>query len=90
MRPRTRLTTPGGQEPEATGRPIGGPRELYSHGFAVPTEPGFPARWPWISAAFVAALLIIVLVWIFSQVAGVEGQDPSLGEIPSEAAAPDG
>ncbi len=88
MRPRTRLTTPGGQEPETIVTGIGGPRELYSHGFALPIEPRLPARWPWV-AAFVAALLIGTLIYLLSLFAGVEGQDPSLGEIPSEAAGAD-
>lgn len=89
MRPRTRLTTPGGQEPETIVRGGGGARELYSHGFALPNEPRLPARWPWVAVTFVAALLIGTLVYLLSLVAGVGEQDPSLGERPSEAAVAD-
>ncbi len=89
MRIRTRLATPRGQEPEATGRRVGGARELYSRGFAVPTEPAFPSRWAWFSAGLLATLLVVALIYLVSQVAGVEEQDPSLGEIPSESAVAD-
>ncbi len=89
MRIRTRLATPRGQEPEPIGRRVGGPRELYSRGFAVPTEPGFPSRWAWFWAGLLAALLVVALIYLVSQVAGVEEQDPSVGEIPSESAAAD-
>ncbi len=89
MRPRTRLTTPGGLEPEASGRSADGARELYSHGFAIPTEPGLPARWPWVLAAVVAVLLISAFIYLFLQAAGLEEQDPSLGETPNEVPAVD-
>lgn len=84
MRPRTRLTSPDGQEPEALGSRRRGSPELYSNGFAIPAEPGLPARWPWVSAALAAALLIVALFYVLLAVAGVEEQDPSLGEIHSE------
>ncbi len=86
MRPRTRLTTPDGQEPEAFVRGTFGAEEFYSHGFAMPIEPRIPARWPWVAGAVTAAVLLAVLTYSLLAVVGVEEQDPSLGEIPSEAA----
>ncbi len=89
MRIRTRLATPRGQEPETVGRRVGGPRELYSRGFAMPAEPRFRTRWAWFSAGLLAALLVVALTYLLSQVAGVEEQDPSLGGNPSESAVAD-
>ncbi len=84
MRIRTRLATPRGQEPETTGRRVGGRRELYSRGFAMPAEPGFPTRWAWFSAGLLAALLVAALTYLLSQVAGVQEQDLYLVGNPRE------
>ncbi len=89
MRPRTRLTTPGGQEPEAYVRRTVGAEELYSRGFALPTEPRIPARWPLVVAIVAATVLLTALIYLLQPVVGVEEQDPSLGQIPSEGAAGD-
>ncbi len=89
MRPRTRLTSPGGQEPDSLVRRTVEAEEVYSPGFALPLEPSLPARWPRFAAMVAAALLLVALVYLLLSVADVEEQDPSLGEVPSEAAGAD-
>lgn len=86
MRSRTRLTTPGGQEPEPFVRRTVGAEEFYSHGFALPIEPRIPARWPLTAAALAAVTLFAALIYLLLSMVAVEEQDPSLGEIPDEAA----
>lgn len=84
MRPRTRLTSPGGREPDTLARRSVDAEEVYSPGFAIPVDPGLPARWPWLAVLVTAALLLVALVYLLVSVVDVEEQDPSLGEIPSE------
>lgn len=89
LRPRTRLTTPGGEEPEAYVRRTAGAEELYSPGFALPIEPRIPARWPLVAAVVTATLILAALIYLLLSVVSVDEQDPSLGRIPSEAAVED-
>lgn len=91
MRTRTHLTTPPGQEPEATA-PTRSGDETYVPGLAIPEEPHVPGRFRrlWLVLGVVAVLALIAFAVFRTATAG-QTFDPALDPnfAPGEASVDD-
>ena len=86
MRTRTRLTSPSGQEPEAT-TPSRSADEVYVPGLALPEEPSVPGRRRRLAVTLVVLVAFVVVGYgVFRAMTAGQTFDPALdpGFAPSE------